>query len=388
MSQTVNPDHVLKREFSLWSAFAFAFAFISPDRGPLRHLRSGDLRRRARLLVGLPPRVRRPAPRRVDLRQLVSRWPIEGSIYQWSRRLLGSGYGWFAGWVYMWTLVIAMATVASRRAGFIANIFGVRGAHRDAAGADRVRDPLRGTAAQPGRPAGAEDLHDRQHHRRDHRLAGPGHLAAAVPPDNSLSSALTEGSSARAGYLSLSGPFLVAMAFIGWSFVGFESAGSIAEEVHEPRRNLPKAVIFSIVLHRHRGDVLDPGDHPGDPDLGATSPRATRADPVYDTLTTAWVHGIAKPVEVLFVIGFLRQLPRPADLGVARHLVVCPRRRAARPRCPGPPEQGPEAAGRRDPRDDGDRLGAVPAQQRRAATSTRSWSTSPPAASTSHSCSP
>ena len=31
--------------------------------------------------------------------QLVSRWPIEGSIYQWSRRLIGNGYGWFSGWV-------------------------------------------------------------------------------------------------------------------------------------------------------------------------------------------------------------------------------------------------------------------------------------------------
>ncbi|HEY9267746.1 MAG TPA: amino acid permease, partial [Mycobacterium sp.] len=29
-SQTISEPHVLRREFSLWSAFAFAFAFISP----------------------------------------------------------------------------------------------------------------------------------------------------------------------------------------------------------------------------------------------------------------------------------------------------------------------------------------------------------------------
>jgi hypothetical protein len=28
--EDVHSDHRLKREFSLWSAFAFAFAFISP----------------------------------------------------------------------------------------------------------------------------------------------------------------------------------------------------------------------------------------------------------------------------------------------------------------------------------------------------------------------
>ena len=49
-------------------------------------------------------------------------------------------------------------------------------------------------------------------------------------------------------YLSVSGPFLIAIAFVGFSFVGFESAGAIAEEVHEPRKNLPKAVIFSLTI--------------------------------------------------------------------------------------------------------------------------------------------
>ena len=40
------------------------------------------------------------------------------------------------------------------------------------------------------------------------------------------------------------------------------------------------------------------------PDLGAVA-KGTVADPVYETLTTALGTGIAKPVEVLFVIGFL-----------------------------------------------------------------------------------
>ena len=59
---------------------------------------------------------------------------------------------------------------------------------------------------------------------------------------------LTEGVLDRGLPGAVGGPFLVAMAFVGWSFVGFESAGSIAEEVHHPRRNLPKAVIFSITF--------------------------------------------------------------------------------------------------------------------------------------------
>lgn len=121
---------------------------------------------------------------------------------------------------------------------------------------------------------------------------------------NSLSVLFHSAGTEGAGYFSLSGPFLVAVAFIGFSFVGFESAGAIAEEVHEPRKNLPKAVIFSlvfiaaVVIYASLAIIL------AIPDLSAVA-NGTVADPVSSTLTAALGSGIAKPVEVLFVIGFL-----------------------------------------------------------------------------------
>lgn len=124
-------------------------------------------------------------------------------------------------------------------------------------------------------------------------------------------SILTDGVGSGLGgdYLSLSGPFLVAVAFIGWSFVGFESAGAIAEEVHEPRKNLPKAVIFSlsfiaiVVIYSSLAIIL------AIPDMSAVTSAPTDPnhvlDPVTSTLTAALGNGMAKPVEILFVIGFL-----------------------------------------------------------------------------------
>ena len=115
---------------------------------------------------------------------------------------------------------------------------------------------------------------------------------------------LTTGGGDTPGYLTLSGPFLVAMAFVGFSFVGFESAGAIAEEVHEPRRNLPKAVVASltiiavVVMYASLAIIL------AIPDMGAVT-SGTDADPVTSTLTSQLGAGIAKPVEILFVIGFL-----------------------------------------------------------------------------------
>jgi amino acid transporter len=294
----------LRREFSLWSAFAFAFAFISPIVAlygifGLALSAAGPsfwwgflLVFGGQFLVALV------------FATLVSRWPLEGSIYQWSRRLLGTTYGWFAGWVYMWTLVIAMATVAIGAAGFIANIAG-------------VTEPSGGTLALIALVILLAGTAVNLVGRRALKIFMAGSIIAEVIGSiglgtwlllfhrhNSISVLFDGGGQQVDTWTYLSGPFLLAVAFIGWSFVGFESAGSIAEEVHEPRRDLPKAVIFSLVFiaivvaYSSLAIIL------AIPDLGAVA-DGTVADPVYDTLTTALGAGVAKPVEVLFVIGFL-----------------------------------------------------------------------------------
>jgi len=301
----VSESHALRREFSLWSSFAFAFAFISPIVAlygifGLAVSAAGPsfwwgflLVFCGQLLVAF------------TFAMLVSRWPIEGSIYQWSRRLLGTGYGWFAGWAYMWTLVIAMATVALGAAGFIANVAGVEAPTGRQRALIALVILLLGTAVNlVGRQA-LKIFMSASIIAEVIGSLGLGTWLLLFHRHNPIS-VLTQGGGAGTGpgYLSLGGPFLVAVAFIGWSFVGFESAGAIAEEVHEPRKNLPKSVIFSltfiaiVVMYSSLAIIL------AIPDLGAVA-KGTVADPVYETLTSALGEGIAKPVEVLFVIGFL-----------------------------------------------------------------------------------
>ncbi len=307
---TTTEEHTLKREFSLWSSFAFAFAFISPivalygifglaisTAGPTFWF-GFFLVFGGQLLVAFV------------FAQLVSRWPIEGSIYQWSRRLIGNGYGWFAGWAYMWTLVIAMATVALGAAGFMASIFGVDAPTGTEKALIAFVILLAGTGLNL---VGRQAL----------KVFMTASIAAEVIGSLGLGtwlllfhrnqplSVLTDGlgNGLGDGYLALSGPFLVAVAFIGWSFVGFESAGAIAEEVHEPRKNLPKAIIFSlsfiavVVIYSSLAIIL------AIPDMSAVTSALDDpnhvADPVSSTLTAALGDSIARPVEILFVIGFL-----------------------------------------------------------------------------------
>jgi amino acid transporter len=296
-------DHTLKREFNLWSSFAFAFAFISPIVALYGIFGLAITAAGPRFWWGFFGVFAGQLLVAFVFATLVSRWPIEGSIYQWSRRLLGSSYGWFAGWAYTWTLVIAMATVALGAAGFIANIVGID------APTGNQRASIAFVILLLGTGLNLVGRHALKVFMTASIIAevigslGLGTWLLLFHRHNSLS-VLIHGTGHSSGYFSLSGPFLVAVAFIGFSFVGFESAGAIAEEVHEPRKNLPKAVIFSltfiaaVVIYASLAIIL------AIPDLAAVA-NGSVADPVYSTLTSALGSGIAKPVEVLFVIGFL-----------------------------------------------------------------------------------
>ena len=296
----------LKRDFTLFSSFAFGFAFISPIValygifGVALSLAGPSfwwgflLVFGGQLLVALV------------FAMLVSRWPIEGSIYQWSARLGGKTFGWFAGWAYMWTLLIAMATVAIAAAGFIANVIGID----NPTGADKAWIALvvliLGTIVNLSGRMVLKVFMAASIIAEIVGSLGLGTWLLFFHQRNSIG-VLFDGSIGLAkgtDYLSMSGPFLLAMVFIGFSFVGFESAGAIAEEVSEPRKNLPKAILFAlifiavVVMYTSLALIL------AVPNLDAVR-SGTVADPVNFTLTSQLGSQIAKPVEILFVIGFL-----------------------------------------------------------------------------------
>src|SRR3974390_2719250 len=56
---------------------------------------------------------------------LVSKWPLQGSVYAWSRELIGPRYGWFTGWAYMWGLTLTLAVLPITAAPYILAAAGV-----------------------------------------------------------------------------------------------------------------------------------------------------------------------------------------------------------------------------------------------------------------------
>jgi len=56
---------------------------------------------------------------------LVSKWPLQGSVYAWSRELIGPRYGWFTGWAYMWGLTLTLAVLPITASPYILAASGV-----------------------------------------------------------------------------------------------------------------------------------------------------------------------------------------------------------------------------------------------------------------------
>ncbi|MGH8036065.1 MAG: APC family permease, partial [Lysobacterales bacterium] len=47
---------------------------------------------------------------------------------------------------------------------------------------------------------------------------------------------------------STTAAFLAALAIAGWAFIGFDACSTIAEETHEPKRMVPRAIFFSLCM--------------------------------------------------------------------------------------------------------------------------------------------
>lgn len=232
-----------------------------------------------------------------------SRWPLAGSVYQWSRYLVGPRYGWFTAWAYIWGLTIALAALAYGAAGFLLGALGVAApTHMTQALVALVLVVLASGLNVAGRiflkiflglSIAAEIIGS----------VGLGTYLLARYQVNPLSS-LVHSAGTVHGWAWLTGPFIASAAVVGWSFLGFESAGSIAEEVHEPARNVPRAIFFSLLcvgaVVMYSGLALALAV----PNVGAVLAGQV-PDPIGATLAAHLGSGVARGFEVLFLFGFL-----------------------------------------------------------------------------------
>lgn len=178
--------------------------------------------------------------------EVVSQYPITGGIYPWARRLWGPRYAWMAGWIYLWALMVTMASVAIYSAEFAASLFDFRNTNLI-------------TLATAVAMLLLTYLINVSGTRMLARVARAGLVAELIgvvalgiyllifQRHNSVGVLFSSVGAAGAEGTIL--PAFLVAALVGlWMFYGFEACGDVAEEVSNPGRAIPRAMIMTVLI--------------------------------------------------------------------------------------------------------------------------------------------
>jgi len=233
------------RSMSLWANFALGFTYLSPLVGVYSLLALA-------LSTGGPPSIWwivivACGQMLVALvfGEVVSQYPIHGGIYPWARRLWGRRYAWMAAWIYIWALIVTITAVAEFGGGFVTSLLGIEltptstlltvlGLLLLALLINFSGTKWLGRIARIG--LFAELI----------GVIGLGLYLLIFQRKHDFSVFFdTMGTAGDGSYL----PVFFASSLAGlFLFYGFEACGDVAEEVSNPARRIPRAMIMTILV--------------------------------------------------------------------------------------------------------------------------------------------
>jgi amino acid transporter len=290
------------RDFKFRSAFALSFADLSPIVGIYTVFAIGLVAAGPAFLWAFPLVLIGQLLVCCVFGNLVSKWPLQGSVYAWSRQLIGPRYGWFAGWAYMWGLTLTLAVLPITASPYILGAAGVSAPSQITVELVAIGVLFFGSAANlfGGRllkgliyiALAAELISS----------AGIGITLLIFHRINPLSIIFTAAGTGH-GARWLIGPFLLPIAYIAYSFIGFEASASIGEEVKESRKVLPRAVVYSLAVGGVLVIVACLGIVLAIPDMAAAV-SGKDTNPVATTLVHAYGSGAGRTLLIALAVGF------------------------------------------------------------------------------------
>jgi len=232
----------LKRTLGFFASFGIAFCYVSPVVGVYTLFGYGLSTGGPAFVWGLPLVVGGQALVVLVFSEVAASYPLAGALYQWARRLVGPRYGWFVGWLYGWALIVTIAAVDFGAAPYLASLLGLAPARATlvllAAALLATHSVfnylgVRGTTLITSAGVAVEVI-------ATVVIAGA-IFATGVhhPPSVLLTTAPAE-----TPYLPA---FLASTLAMAWIFYGFESAADVAEEVVDPGRRVPRAMMASLL---------------------------------------------------------------------------------------------------------------------------------------------
>ncbi len=290
-----------ERSMGLWANMALGFTYLSPLVGVYSLFAYS-------LTIGGPPAIWWIVIVGVGqllvalvFGEVVSQYPLAGGIYPWTRRLWNRRYAWIVSWVYIWAVIVTITAVAEFGSGFVAALLGIEATP----GVTLLTVVALLLIAFAANYSGTRTLA---------RIARIG-LAAELIGVVALGLYLllfrraqpfsiffdTLGAGGDQAYLAT---FLAAALSGLFLFYGFEACGDVAEEVADPTRRIPKAMILTILVGGVSGFLSYAGYVLAAPDLAAIV-AGEDADPIPSILEGALGTAGSKVFLVVTVVAFI-----------------------------------------------------------------------------------
>jgi urea carboxylase system permease len=197
--------------------------------------------------------------------ELAAHYPLSGSVYQWSKQIGHPAVGWLAGWIFLACLIVTLAAVALALQVTLPQIhpwfqfIGDGSTDADKAKNAVLLGCLLIAFSTTVNGIGVSLLATINNLGVFTELVGVALLivllgAHAVRGPEVVLETQGLGDGQPAGYL---GPFLLAMTLTAsYVLYGYDTAGALAEETHEPRRKAPRAILQALIAAAVAGGLL------------------------------------------------------------------------------------------------------------------------------------
>ncbi len=243
----------LKRILGPYSSFAVAFSYISPSTGiftlfaPIGlaiggafFIWSWPLVALGQFLVAL------------NFAEVSSHFPVAGSVYQWSKYLSNRHYSWFTGWVYLFAGVLTITavdvTIPIVLIPLLNNVLGTN-LSTSSLGLDITIAALVLISTTLLNIFGVRLVAIVNNTGVVFEILGMVIFALVLLIffHHQSAGVIFDRSTLGSGFGSQAGTFLAAMFMSLFVIYGFDTASTLAEETRNPRREAPRAVLFSVI---------------------------------------------------------------------------------------------------------------------------------------------
>jgi urea carboxylase system permease len=236
----------LKRSLGVFSSFAVAFSYISPSTGIFTLFALGLGTIGGVFIWSWPIVAIGQLCVAFGFAELASHYPVAGSVFQWTKYLSGKTYSWFAGWIYLFAGILTVTAVCVTLPLALIPAFNNMGWHlANSLHNQRIIAIITLVVITVMNIFGVKLVAIVNNTGVLFEIVGMVVFAFILALFHHHQSG---GVIFHTGGANLTtGTFLVAMFMSLFVIYGFDTAGTLAEETRDPRREAPKAIIASII---------------------------------------------------------------------------------------------------------------------------------------------